>query len=163
MVFSINNPTLLKLSHQENKIYVLSGTTYSLSTNSSDVGGSGFSPFLFRVSLTRVLNIDWGTTCQVLKYVFHKAFPAVPPRITSDKSKVSEAGTSPCIMLITPFCSTFNSFPRFPDRIPATVPICSCGHFISIPSIGSNNAESAKSIDPNIDLLVAGINCANPR
>ena len=76
---------------------------HSLSMNSSADGGSGFNPFLFLMSAIIDLINDCGTVCHVLRYVFHNAFPAVPPRMISDKSKVSEAGTSPWIIEMTPF------------------------------------------------------------
>ena len=50
---------------------------YSLSMNSSAVGGSGLSPFLFRMSAISVAWIDFGIGAHALKKVFHIAFPAV--------------------------------------------------------------------------------------
>ncbi len=105
-------------------------------------------PFFSLISATVVLITDCGIGCHVLKYVLHIAFPAVPPLINSDRSNVSEAGTSPKIIAIIPFWSTFNNLPLLLDRIPATVPICSWGHFTSIPNMGSNRTGSAINIGP---------------
>src|ERR671910_1597455 len=130
---------------------------YSLSMNSSGDGGSGLRPFLFRTSATSGLNIEFGTACHDLKNVFHIALPAVAPLIFSDRSNVSDAGISPCMIAIIPFCSTFSNLPLLLESTLDTWPIRSWGHLTSIPSIGSSSTGSAISIAPSIDLLVAGI------
>src|SRR6266481_7712038 len=84
---------------------------YSLSINSFAVGGSGLSPFLFLISANMVGKTEFGTGVQALKCVFHIAFPAVCPLITSERSKVSDAGISPVKICTTPFCSMFSTFP----------------------------------------------------
>src|SRR5919202_6326814 len=143
---------VLKLKEREQQ-----RSFHSLSINSSGDGGSGLRPFLFLTSATKGLNIEFGTGCHDLKNVFHIALPAVAPLIFSDKSNVSDAGISPCMMAIMPFCSTLSNLPLLPDSTLDTWPIKSCGHLISIPRMGSSSTGSAISIAPNIDLLVAGI------
>src|SRR5690349_24632296 len=77
---------------------------YSLSTYSSGVGTSGDNPFLFLMSAITLVKIEFGTGVHALKWVFHMARPAVWPLIISDKSNVSDAGSSPDIICMTPFC-----------------------------------------------------------
>ena len=136
---------------------------YSLSMNSSGLGGSGFRPLRFLISVTIFRSRDFGTGDQDLKWVFQMALPAVAPRIVSERSKVSEAGTSPSTIERMPFWVTFNILPRFEDITPATAPICSDGHFTSIPRIGSSRIGFAVSAAPSIARRVAGISCAYVR
>ncbi len=131
-----------------------------MSMNSDGVGGSGERPFLFLVSSTNGRSMFVGTDCQSLKLVFHVALPAVAPLMTCERSKVSAAGISPCMMVTTSLCSTLMSLPRLALMTPVMAPMRSPGPFTSMPSIGSRSVGFAVSIAPSIALLVAGISCA---